>query len=51
MSNVDPSGMLDYKVSANNYERTGVVISNGDRINVNNNSDKCMSVQVWGYEG
>lgn len=51
MANVDYSGMIDYKVSANNYERTGVVISDGDRINVNNNSSKCMSAQVWGYEG
>lgn len=51
MSNMDTSGILDYEVSANNYERTGVVISNGDRVMVNNNSNKCLSVQVWGYEG
>jgi len=51
MSNTDSSGILDYKVSANNYERTGVVISNGDRVMVNNNSNKCLAVQVWGYEG
>jgi len=51
MSNIDCSGMIDYKVSANNYERTGVVISNGDKVFVNNNSNKCMSAQVWGYEG
>jgi hypothetical protein len=51
MSNIDTSGILDYEVSANNYERTGVVISNGDRVMVNNNSNKCLSVQVWGYEG
>jgi len=51
MSNVNYSGMTDYKVSANNYERTGVVISNGDKVFVNNNSNKCMSAQVWGYEG
>lgn len=51
MSNVDYSGMIDYKISANNYERTGVVVSNGDKVFVNNNSSKCMSAQVWGYEG
>ena len=51
MSNIDYSGMIDYKISANNYERTGVVVSNGDKIFVNNNSRKCMSAQVWGYEG
>lgn len=51
MSNVDYSGMTDYKVSANNYERTGVVVSNGDKVFINNNSSNCMSAQVWGYEG
>ena len=51
MSNVNYSGMTDYKVSANNYERTGVVVSNGDKVFVNNNSNNCMSAQVWGYEG
>jgi len=51
MSNTDSSGIIDYKVSANNYERNGVVISNGDRVMVNNNSNKCLAVQVWGYEG
>lgn len=51
ISNVNYSGMIDYKVSANNYERTGVVVSNGDRVFINNNSNHCMSAQVWGYEG
>ena len=50
-SNMDCSGLIDYKVSANQYERTGIVLSNGDRIMVNNNGDIKTAVQVWGYEG
>ena len=50
-SNMDCSGVIDYKVSSNQYERTGIVLSNGDRIMVNNNGDIKTAVQVWGYEG
>lgn len=49
--NVGCSGITDYKVIANNYERTGVVISDGESIVVNNNSCYTMNSQVWGYEG
>lgn len=49
--NVSCSGLTDYKVSANNYERTGVVISDGESVVVNNNSCYTMNAQVWGYEG
>jgi hypothetical protein len=42
---------LDYKVSTNNYERTGVVVSNNDRIYVQNPSGYELAVNVWGYEG
>lgn len=48
--NMDRTGVLDYKINANTLERTGVVISNDDRIMVNNNSDHCLSVQAWGFE-
>jgi len=50
-ANMDCSGLIDYKVSANQYERTGIVLSNGDRVMVNNNSDHKTNVQVWGFEG
>ena len=43
--------MIDYKLSVNQYERTGVVLSNGDRLMVNNNSDHKTTVQIWGFEG
>lgn len=44
-------GLVDYKVTSNNYERNGIVISSGDRVVVNNTSPCIMSAQVWGYEG
>ena len=50
-SNIDCSGLIDYQVEANQYERTGVTLKNGDRIMVNNNSDVIATMQVWGYEG
>lgn len=50
-ANMDCSGLLDYAVSANQYERTGVVLSNGDRVMVNNDGDIKTAVQVWGFEG
>ena len=50
-SNVDCSGIIDWKLSSGQYERTGLVLSDGDRIMVNNDSDVKLNVQVWGYEG
>lgn len=51
MANVDCSGVLDYCYEFNNYERTGVVLSFGDRLYVKNHSTTPFSFQVWGYEG
>ena len=51
MSNIDCSGLIDYFVSANQYERNGIVLSNGDRVMINNNSDEKLNAQIWGYEG
>ena len=48
---MDCSGIIDYKLSVGQYERTGIVLSDGDRIMVNNNGDVKLSFQVWGYEG
>lgn len=47
---VDDSGTLEFKASANRLERTGVVISNGDKVYVNNAGSSDLSVQVWGYD-
>ena len=49
--NIDCSGIIDYKLSIGQYERTGIVLSDGDRIMVNNDADIQTSFQVWGYEG
>ena len=48
---VPKCGYFDFDVSANNYERTGVVISDGESIIVNNNTTESLTAQVWGYEG
>ena len=48
---IDCSGIIDYKLNIGQYERTGVVLSDGDRIFVNNDGDVKLSFQVWGYEG
>lgn len=50
-ANIDCTGIIDYKLSVNQYERTGIVLSDGDRIMVQNDADVCLSFQVWGYEG
>ena len=50
-ANINCSGIIDYKLSVGQYERTGIVLSDGDRIMVNNNGDVETSFQVWGYEG
>jgi hypothetical protein len=50
-SNVPLDGILDLDVVANNYERTGIVISDGDSVIINNDSQNAISAQVWGYEG
>ena len=49
--NIDCSGIIDYKLSVNQYERTGIVLSDGDRVFVNNDADVSLSFQIWGYEG
>jgi len=44
-------GLIEYNTSANQYERTGLVIGSGDKVWVaddSGNSD--IPVQIWGYE-
>ncbi len=54
-SNVCREGILDWKLSFNNYERTGVILDCGDRLFVNNIENSSIGTsfnfQVWGYEG
>ena len=50
-ANIDCTGIIDYKLSVNQYERTGIVLSDGDRLMINNDADVCLNFQVWGYEG
>lgn len=48
---ISSDSYIDYQDTLNAYERTGLVVSDGDSIYVSNCSDKQLSVQVWGYEG
>lgn len=41
---------IEYKVSANQFERTGLVISNGDKVFVSDDTSTCVVSQVWGYD-
>ena len=47
---VSNSGTLEYKASANRLERTGVVLSNSDKVYVTNTSSTPVAVQIWGYD-
>ena len=52
MKCMDCSGLIDLCTEMNQYERTGIVLSDGDRLMVKNHSaDQPINVQVWGYEG
>ena len=55
MSGFQREGLVELCLSFNQYERTGIVLSENDRIYVKNNDDaatgKCINFQVWGYEG
>jgi hypothetical protein len=49
-SSLDKSGTIEHDTSFNQLERTGLVISNNDRVVVRNNGDSDLAVQVMGYE-
>ena len=49
-SSLDKSGTIEHETSFNQLERTGLVISNNDRVVVRNNGDSDLAVQVMGYE-
>ena len=47
---INNTGTLEFKTSANRLERTGIVLSNSDKLYVSNNSGTPIAVQVWGYD-
>lgn len=47
---LDKGGTIEYETSFNQLERTGLVISNNDRVVVRNNGDDELAIQVMGYE-
>ena len=51
IANLGEDGVLEYGTTFNQYERTGLVLSNGDRIVTYNSSTKPYTIQVMGYEG
>ena len=56
MAGFDRSGLLELCISFNQYERTGLLISNGESVYVKSNNvsagiTDCFNFQIWGYEG
>ena len=52
MSGFDRSGLLELCLTFNQYERTGIVISNNESVYVkSHNTTDCFNFQIWGYEG
>ena len=51
ISSLGTDGVLEDPVSFSQYERTGLVLSNNDRVIVYNSGSKNISIQVMGYEG
>ena len=47
---LDKGGAVEHDTSFNQLERTGLVISNNDRVVVRNSGSSDLSVQVMGYE-
>jgi len=49
-SSLDQSGLIEHQTSFNDYERTGLVISNNDRVIVRNHGTQDVAFNVMGYE-
>lgn len=49
-SSLPDAGILEHQISVNNYERTGLVLSNNDKLYVRNHGDTGVAVSVMGYE-
>ena len=51
VGNLALNGVLEYGTSFGQYERTGLVLSNGDRVIAYNSGNNPIAIQVMGYEG
>ena len=50
-TSIPDAGELEHDLSVNNYERTGLVISNGDKVYVKNNGEETgLAISAMGYE-
>jgi len=47
---LDQAGLIEHQTSFNDYERTGLVISNNDRVIVRNHGSENVAFNVMGYE-
>ena len=50
-SGVNDAGTLEYNTSFGNYQRTGILVSNGDKLFVKNGGNTPIAITVMGYEG
>jgi hypothetical protein len=48
---VSETAVLEYNTSISNYQRTGIVLSNGDKLYAQNYGGVSISATVMGYEG
>ena len=52
MAGFDKGGLTELCLSFNQYERTGMLISNNESVYVkSHNTTGCFNFQIWGYEG
>lgn len=51
IANLGNDGVLENLTDFSQYERTGLVLSNGDRVVTYNSGENPISIQVMGYEG
>lgn len=50
-ASVSDTAVLEYNTSISNYQRTGIVLSNGDKLYAQNYGSVPISATVMGYEG
>ena len=50
LSSLDQGGLIEHQTSFNDYERTGLVLSNNDRVIVRNHGTEDFAFNVMGYE-
>ena len=50
-ANVSQTAVLEFNTSISNYQRTGIMLSNGDKLYAQNYGNVDFSATVMGYEG